>query len=410
MQLMTPSKMGLAKRNPARPRVQANNSSRSQPFGVYVHVPFCARSCDFCAFYQVEPRRSDIDLYLETIEREFALVNPPSACDTAFWGGGTPGLLPARDLERLGRAQIDHLGVPLREWSVELAPGSVKSDKLSVLKDLGVNRVSLGVQSFSPRLLDALGRQHSLDQVNRAWELIEKAGFQSRNLDLMFALPGQSLDEWRADLREAVARGADHVSTYCLTFEEDTALFVKLSAGKVSIDIERDRAFYEETWRVMGESGFEQYEISNYARPGHICIHNQHTWRMHQWAGVGPSAAGQERGWRSANPPDLLQWARQIGEGIRGTVDRVQLSDEQLAEDCLIFGLRMNEGIVLEELESRFSKRILAPHRATLERLTKEGLLAVRETSPVRHALTDAGRLVADAVGVEFLRDSIESG
>jgi oxygen-independent coproporphyrinogen-3 oxidase len=319
-------------------------------------------------------------------------------------------LLSARDLERLGRAQIDRLGVPLRAWSVELAPGSVKPDKLAVLKDLGVNRVSLGVQSFSPRLLDALGRQHSLDQVNRAWELIEEGGFPSRTLDLMFALPGQSLEEWRDDLREAIARGADHISTYCLTFEEDTALFVKLSAGKVSIDIERDRSFYEETWRVMREAGFEQYEISNYARPGHICIHNQNTWRMHQWAGIGPSAAGQEGGWRSANPPDLQKWADQVGSGIRGSVDRVPLSDEQLAEDCLIFGLRMNEGIVLEDLEERFSPQILAPHRVTLERLVAEGVLCARGTTRLSYSLSDAGRLVADAVGTEFLHDGIESG
>jgi oxygen-independent coproporphyrinogen-3 oxidase len=131
---------------------------------------------------------------------------------------------------------------------------------------------------------------------------------------------------------------------------------------------------------------------------------------MHQWAGIGPSAAGQEGGWRSANPPDLQKWADQIGSGIRGSVDRVPLSDEQLAEDCLIFGLRMNEGIVLEDLEERFSPQILAPHRVTLERLVAEGVLCARGTTRLCYSLSDAGRLVADAVGAEILLDGIESG
>ena len=271
-------------------QAQGIGSGAAAP-GIYVHVPFCAHACDFCAFYQIEPRRPDIDLYFDAIAREFALVAPGPGSATAFWGGGTPGLLSARDLERLGRLQVDRFGVPTREWTVELAPGSVRPDKLRVLRDLGVTRVSLGIQSLNARLLDALGRRHSQSQIQKAWEAILAAGFPSKNLDLIFAIPGQSLEDWRSDLDAAVAMEPDHISTYCLTFEEDTALFVRLSAGKVSIDVERERAFYEAGWDQLEASGYLQYEISNFARPGHACLHNLNTWRMGEWWGFGFSAA-----------------------------------------------------------------------------------------------------------------------
>jgi oxygen-independent coproporphyrinogen-3 oxidase len=395
--------MGLANKITGGDRAAATGVPAADAFGVYVHVPFCAHTCEFCAFYQVEPRRGDIQRYLSAIEREFDLAEGPARCDTAFWGGGTPGLLPPRDLERLGRAQLRRFGPPAHEWTVELAPGSVKPEKLRVLRDLGVTRASLGVQSFSPRLLDALGRRHSLDQVRRAWDEIRAAGFASVNLDLIFAVPGQSDDEWRADLAEAIHLAPDHVSTYCLTFEEDTGLFVRLSEGRVSIDPERERRFYELTWAELGAAGFAQYEISNHARPGHACVHNLNTWRMHAWAGFGPSAASQQHGWRGSNPADLDRWIAGIARGERGTEDRVALTAAGLAEDALIFGLRMNDGVDLRELAARFGVGSLAPFRPALDALVRDGLAAWRDDAHAQLALTPAGRLVADAVGAELV-------
>jgi oxygen-independent coproporphyrinogen-3 oxidase len=395
--------MALANKIPSYDRPPTAGFRATGAFGVYVHVPFCAHTCDFCAFYQVEPRREDIGRYLTAIEQEFALVVGPARCDTVFWGGGTPGLLTARDLERLGRAQLARFGPPAREWSVELAPGSVKPDKLAILRDLGVTRASLGVQSFSPRLLDALGRQHSLEQIRRAWDAVRAAGFASVNLDLIFAVPGQSLEDWSADLREAVQCGPDHISTYCLTFEEDTGLFVRLSEGKVTIDPERERQFYEATWEQLGVAGFAQYEISNHARPGHECVHNINTWRMHEWAGLGPSAASQQNGWRGANPADLDAWINLVAAGTRTATDRVSLSSAQLVEDALIFGLRLNAGVDLRNLGERFGTATLTPFRATLDRLIEDGLAHWADREHERIALTPAGRLVADAVGGELL-------
>jgi len=391
--------MGLANKIPV-PNETGNRENRPlDHLGIYLHVPFCSHACDFCAFYQVEPRREDIDRYLDAIEREMDLVER-ERCDTAFWGGGTPGLLPARDLARLARVQTERFGVP-REWSVELAPSSVREEKLAVLREAGVTRVSLGVQSFSPVMLEALGRRHSLAQVREAWRRIEGAGFASRNIDLIFAVPGQSVEQWRADLEEAAAWGADHISTYCLTFEEDTALFVRLSEGKVRLDSERDRVFYQRTWEWLGALGYEQYEISNHCRPGHICEHNVNTWRMGRWHGFGPSAASQHCAGRGSNVADLALWAEAVGRGERACEERVMLAGSQWVEDALIFGLRMNAGVDLAELRARAGEQAWEPFAAALEAMQGDGLIERRSGQVV--ALTPAGRLVADAVGGELL-------
>jgi oxygen-independent coproporphyrinogen-3 oxidase len=283
---------------------------------------------------------------------------------------------------------------------VELAPASVTSERLSVLRDAGVTRVSLGVQSFRPALLDALGRAHTREQVLRAYERIRAAGFRSVNLDLMFALPGQTAAEWDADIDEAVSLAPDHVSTYCLTFEEDTALWVKLSQGRVRLDPENEARMYERTWERLGARGYSQYEVSNFARPGHACQHNVATWRMGEWAGLGPSAASQWGGFRGTNIADLARWTELVSVGERMTEDRSALSASLLAEDALVFGLRMNEGVDLEPLQRRAPDAPWERVEALVARLGAEGLAAV-EGSRVR--LTPRGRLLADSVGSEMM-------
>src|SRR4051812_5446923 len=277
---------------------QDKASSESVPLGVYVHVPFCASTCDFCAFYQTVPSGDAVADFLSGIAREATLVEWPRPVSTVFWGGGTPGLLAPRDLARLAEIVRERCGGAPREWTVELAPASVTPERLAVLRDAGVTRVSMGVQSFQPALLDALGRAHTREQIDRAYERVRAAGFPSVNLDLMFALPGQTAEEWAADVREAVALAPDHLSTYCLTFEEDTALWVKLSQGRVKLDLEHEARLYEATWAQLAEAGYAQYEVSNFARPDHRCRHNLNTWRMHEWIGLGPSAASQHAGSR----------------------------------------------------------------------------------------------------------------
>jgi len=365
---------------------------------LYLHVPFCASSCDFCSFYQEQPKRGEIDRYLAAIERELEL-HPPGRVETAFWGGGTPGLLPADDLRRLGHAMTRAAGQP-GEWTVELAPSSVRADKLAALKEIGVTRVSMGVQSFDDLTLDALGRRHSPKQIMEAWELIEAAGFASRNLDLIFAIPGQDEQRWTEDLRRAIELQPDHLSTYCLTFEEDTAMFVKLSQGKVKIDRELEARLYRQTWEQLEANGYAQYETSNFARSGHACRHNLITWEMGSWIGYGPSSASQWGQRRWTNPANLDQWIKGI-EASTPVLEQVKdLSAADLLCDALVFGLRLNAGVNPAALAARFATPLPARVTHLFEALIEEGLM---EAAGSQVRLTGEGRMRADAVGVSII-------
>ncbi len=380
--------------------IEQAKAAPSVELGLYVHVPFCASTCDFCAFYQIMPTAGDIQSFLQGAEDEAALIDWTGPVSTVFWGGGTPGLLAARDLSRLAGLVSARAGGTPREWTVELAPASVTEARLSALRDCGVTRISLGVQSFQPRWLEALGRKHTREQVYRAYERIRKAGFANVNLDLMFALPGQTGEEWVADVDSAVALAPEHLSTYCLTFEEDTALWVRLSQGAVRLDPEKEAILYETTWDRLGTAGYEQYEISNFARPGFACLHNLNTWRMQDWIGIGPSAASQQGGWRGSNPPDLGLWLSDLAGGRRMTQDRRALSEALLAEDALVFGLRMNRGVDLAAWRLRCPNARWREMEDSLARLAGEGLV---ERGGGIARLTRRGRLLADAIGVELI-------
>ena len=373
----------------------------SQPIGLYCHIPFCASTCDFCAFYQEKPRRYDLDRYLSAMELEFAQLPRNRVFDTVYWGGGTPGLLSAKYLERLGRALLKNLLAPPVEWTVEMAPSTVKSDKLKVLRELGVTRISLGVQSFNPKLLKSLGRLHSPKQVYSAWERVEAGGFPPTNLDLMFAIPGQNIKQWEADIREAARLAPSHLSTYCLTFEEDTALYIKLSQGKVFIDEEKELRFYERGWDLLAELGYAQYEISNFTKPYSECQHNMNTWQMHEWIGCGPSAASQYNGERYKRPANLEEWYLGMNSATSPKTERIVLDDNLLLADAVIFGLRMNRGVDLNELGLRFFQ---ANNRIDLETklnsFVNEGLLKSKNT---HYTLTHKGRLICDSLGSVLL-------
>jgi oxygen-independent coproporphyrinogen-3 oxidase len=255
----------------------------------------------------------------------------------------------------------------------------------------------MGVQSFDPALLSSLGRLHNPKQIYTAWERVQHAGFPQTNLDLMFAIPGQSIEQWESDLREAARLSPSHLSTYCLTFEEDTALYVKLSQGKVSIDEDKELRFYERGWELLGELGYAQYEISNFAKPGAECIHNMNTWDMCEWLGSGPSAASQYAGERYQRPASLDEWCAGMESGEPTKTERVDLDDNLLLTDAVIFGLRMNRGVDLDTLHARFpGATCRTALESALDRFVAEALAERRGTY---YCLTHRGRLVCDAIG-----------
>ncbi|MEM7671705.1 MAG: radical SAM family heme chaperone HemW [Verrucomicrobiota bacterium] len=387
--------------------MQAQAKDRlSEPLGLYIHVPFCATTCDFCAFYQKRPQKGEMDAYISGIEQELDLY-PEEDLErirTIFWGGGTPGLLSPKDLERLGQAVLKRTGNNWTEWSVEMAPITAHPERLKILKNLGVTRISMGVQSFNDDLLDALGRTHPRKQIFEAWDHLKNSGFENINLDLIFAVPGQTDEALIQDLKQATELGPQHISTYCLTFEEDTKMWVKLSRGEIKPDPEAEEHQYRIAWETLETAGYLQYEISNFAQPGYACQHNVNTWRMHEWIGIGPSAASQYRGQRYTNPRSLQSWNLGLKEGTLPSqrIDQVILSDSIIIADRLGFGLRMNEGIALDTRLLSSSELTLTklPIWAWLQNLCTEGLAELVEN---RLKLSLDGRLVADAIAAEIL-------
>ena len=376
--------------------------SNSKELGLYVHVPFCSTTCDFCAFYQERPSKKGFEQYFLALEKDFLAHLPEENFSTVFIGGGTPGLLSALQIKELGKL-IKQFGVlPNCEWTVEVAPNEISREKMEAFLEAGINRLSLGVQTLDPVFMKELGRDHNVPRALEAYELVRNAGFKSINLDLLFGAPGQKLSDWQDDLRKIVELDPDHLSTYCLTFEEDTALYAKLAKGAISIDPEREAEFYEWAWDYLPRQGFGQYEVSNYAKPGMECRHNVNTWEMNDWIGYGPSASSQINGVRRKNFSNIEQWAQALLSEQPLTYEELtELDNQELARDAILFGLRMNKGVKVNRITERF---VIDPSAFSgiinfLNALVSEGLA---EKEGGNYRLTKEGRIRCDAIGSEL--------
>src|SRR5437667_10844921 len=260
---------------------------------IYVHIPFCARICPYCAFYKDLLDRSQTWRFCEAVLRDLDLQRAHFAISpsTIYFGGGTPTALTTAQLEFLlegFRRRIDLSSV--EEWTMEANPGSVSARKAAVLKKFGVNRISLGVQSWDDHLLKLLGREHNAQQAEHSFHLLRAAGFSNINIDLMFGLPGQTIEQWRLTLQKTIAFQPDHISAYCLTYEEDTEFFLRYARGEFCQDSDADAEFFEMTMSTLENAGYEHYEISNYARPELSSVHNRAYWLGKDYLGIGPSA------------------------------------------------------------------------------------------------------------------------
>jgi len=361
---------------------------------VYVHIPFCARICPYCAFYKDLLDRSQTWRFCEAILRELEQHRtrfeiPPQ---TIYFGGGTPTALTTGQLESLlqvFRERIDLSSV--EEWTIEANPGSVSLRKATLLRKLGVTRISLGVQSWDDKLLKVLGREHSAQQAELSFRILREAGFLNINVDLMFGLPGQTIEQWKATLQKTIVLQPDHISAYCLTFEEDTEFFVRHARGEFQQNADTDAEFFEMAMSILEDAGYEHYEISNYARPGFSSVHNRAYWLGKDYLGIGPSAVSTFGMRRWQNICDYRSYIDRVlsGQSPRASVE--SLTADMKRTERIALSLRTRDGVSASELK-HFSSQ------------TKEFVaLGLLQKSNGNFVLTQRGKALADSVAEAFL-------
>ena len=362
---------------------------------IYVHIPFCARICPYCAFYKDLLDRSQTSRFCEALVRELVTRDRRARRllpSTIYFGGGTPTALNVAQLELLLRGFRDGLELSeLVEWTIEANPGSVSARKAAVLKKFGVNRISLGVQSWDEELLELLGREHNAQQAKESFRILRDAGFTNINVDLMFGLPGQTVNQWRATLEKTIALQPEHVSTYCLTYEEDTEFFVRQARGEFRQDEDTDAEFFEMTMAILENAGYEHYEVSNYARPGFESVHNRAYWLGQDYLGIGPSAVSTIGMQRWQNVCNYRTYTDRVfsGESTRGTSEN--LTHKMKRTERIALGLRTRYGVPSSELKD-FAQEV---HELAALQLLRE--------ANGNFVLTHRGKALADSVAEAFL-------
>jgi oxygen-independent coproporphyrinogen-3 oxidase len=384
--------------NPTENTFQRSQEPDELP-GLYIHIPFCLRKCAYCGFYSITDR-SLIPAFRSALRREMALYPSWAASfDTLYIGGGTPSILPEGDLEGLITDIRTAFTIAAdAEITVEANPADITESLLASLRRSGVNRLNIGIQSFNDDILALLGRRHNQKQAEEAIAAARRAGTENVGIDLIYGVPGQSMDVWLSTLRTAVALNPDHLSCYQLTLEEGTPLAERCSRGEVVLPEEAVQAdFFCNTSKFLEENGYLHYEVSNFARPGRESRHNRKYWNHVPYLGLGPAAhsfSGRERRW---NLSSVDAYNGDLESGREPVESREILTDEQLRLEALFLGFRTRRGICLETFKIRYGRDLLADKRDIIERLSVEGLVEIRDgfLRPTR-----AGMAVADSLAL----------
>ena len=368
--------------------------------GWYVHLPFCTTKCGYCDFYSLPTIPGLVGDLVQALITEMAQRNPARSVETIFVGGGTPTVLPAEALRAILAAISEHTRL-VSEFTVEANPSSTDELKMELLRHAGVNRISFGAQSFHEDELRVLERIHDPRHIFESVESARAAGFNNINLDLIYAIPGQTLARWRETLRRAIDVGTEHLSCYALMYEPNTSLTRLRHQGRIVAaeeDLEAD--MFEATIEDLTAAGFEHYEISNFARPGRRCQANIIYWENREYLGIGPSAVSYLNGVRARNVPDVRKYVEHILSGQSIVVEEETLEPRQRAAETAIQMLRLTDGIHL----SRFKEQTGFDAREMFaEQLSQFQQLGLLEVSDIQIRLTHSGLLVANRVMAELL-------
>ena len=340
----------------------AKVNSSMQSAGIYLHIPFCAVKCMYCDFYSIADREESIPRFIKSLitEIEKCSVNCSAwKFDTVFIGGGTPSLLEPMHVESILSALQNKYDLSnVKEFTLEANPGEAPKDRLKAFHSLGINRISMGVQSLQPDLLKFLTRIHTQDQVYNTYNHARSAGFDNVNCDLIYSIPGQSWDVWEQDLNQVINMAPDHISAYTLTLEKGTDLFQMVKNGKVSMPKDGQTGdWFLKTHEILDSNGYNTYEISNFAKPGMECQHNLHYWRIHPYLAFGPSAHGFDGIHRWNNTRSLDHYIQQIESGKSPVTKTETLTEINHLNELIGFGLRMREGIDLDQIPENYKNQ-----------------------------------------------------
>ena len=394
--------------------------------GLYIHVPFCVRKCNYCDFCSVGIGDGDdvlTERMVDCIIKEMDSVLSVSHCcdetdakdvadrfesirdiDTVFIGGGTPSILPVKQMERLLSAvgRFAHKnGLDIKEFTIECNPGTVDEDKLSLYKSFGINRLSFGLQSANDDELKTLGRIHTYKEFLKSYELARSVGFDNINIDLMNAIPGQTKKSLNKTLDEIISLEPEHISAYSLIIEEGTPFYDKYVDG-APFDEDEDRSFFQLTHEKLTYAGFDHYEISNYAKKKstNACIHNLNYWNRGNYIGIGPAAASHFNGIRKTNTREINKYMDYIESGTDTTEEKEILDREKQLIEVVYLGLRTSDGIVFDDLKRGFALDINNAFKNKILSMKNEGLADYDES---RLWLTPSGWWVSDYLITELI-------
>lgn len=368
----------------------------------YIHIPFCHHICHYCDFNKVFMKNQPVEQYLNCLDREMSMAAFVTGYQTIFVGGGTPTSLNAQQLFFL--VDSIHHRLPLlpdAEYTFEANPGDLTPEKLRILKEGGVNRLSIGVQSFNDAHLKRIGRTHTKEDVLRTVRDAEKAGFDNLSIDLIYGLPEQTVEDAADTVKQALGLGLPHYSAYSLIIEPKTVFYNLMAKGKLPLPKEESEAdMYEAVMREMAAGGLHQYEISNFARPGFESLHNLTYWNNDEYYGFGAGAHGYVNGERYANFGPLKKYMEPIERARWPRITNQKVTKREQMEEEMFLGLRKMEGVSISSFESKYSENPLRFFHEAITDMTDRGLLEIKANS-IR--LTHSGKFLGNEVFQSFL-------
>lgn len=375
--------------------------------GVYIHIPFCHQICNYCDFNKVFFKNQPVDEYIDAVGKEIKMAVKKSPeqfqnIETIYLGGGTPTALSAEQIKRL----LDHINeiLPtnqLIEFSSEANPDELTIDKLEALLEGGVNRLSMGVQSFNQELLKKLGRTHSNEHVYETINLAKKMGFKNVSIDLMYGLPGQTLEQWEDSLDKALELNLPHYSAYSLIVEPKTIFYIQYAKGKLHLPTEDSEAdMYDLLMKKMEENGKIQYEISNFAIDGYISTHNKIYWDNDEYAGFGAGAHGYLQGHRYSNYGPIKKYIEFVQNDQQPILHKHEVTHSEKCEEQMFLGLRKTEGVSFLDFENKLGISMKKRYGNKIKQLVNDGLLIETEKGV---NLSRKGRFVGNEVFQQFL-------